>query len=258
MVKKILKVLILVPCWGRPQITEVTLHNLSLFKKEVSKQWKVQILVVLSPEDVHVQELIKYVDKYEFKKVFFQNYPIGNKINAGVNYAMEYFDFDYLMNFGSDDLIHSSIVKLYEQPLVDKALFFGVNNLYFYEWITGETFHFHTYNDAKAIGAGRMISRHILEILRYKEEDLYAPECCMGLDGNSARNLKHSLGIKETVIDADFFPFIVDIKSDTNINIMMRVVTGRQHLITNVPTDYLHSYYPHSAKKLQNSVQIVG
>lgn len=259
------KILILIPCWKRPDITQIVFENLSMFKN--SAEWDVKVLTILSPGDPFLSEIENQVQEFGFDICYFKNLPVGNKLNAGINFALKKFDFDYLMNFGSDDLIHPQIVKLYENHIKEKVKFFGINNLYFYDLRSSKLtqdpvertrcFFYHTYNDCKSIGAGRMIHRAVLEDMIKVHYDVYSFDCSQGMDGNSAGRIKFALEIEDTVIDAFYFPYIVDIKTDTNINHILNIDTiHRKSQIIYVKNSFLQYFYPEIyTKHLKNEKQ---
>jgi len=239
------KILILIPLWKRPEVFQICAQNLDFFIQhpKLRMAWDVTVLCIISPEDPDITALNNYCTWYNFKTCYYRNYPTGEKINAGINFALDKeIPFDYLMNFGSDDLIHANIVDLYK-PLIQKDIkFFGINNLYFHELNTKKTFHFHTYNDLKSIGAGRFIHRSMLEQFRLKKVELYTWDICMGMDSNSAYNILKYLAVTDVVVDAGKFPYIVDIKTNTNIN-HITAIESRAELINYVDNDYLKTYF---------------
>lgn len=235
-----MKILILIPCWKRPEVVNIVFNNLSIFKMSV--KWEIQVLAILCPNDPCLKELEELCDKYEVYKCYFKNQPIGMKLNAGINFAMEYFDFDYLMNFGSDDLIHPRIARLYGAAFKDLTPVFGINSLFFYDLQTKKTFYFKTYTDQYAVGAGRMIHKSVLLKLQIKSITLYDNSIERSCDGNSSLRLKQWLGVENRVIHSGKFPYIVDIKTNTNINHITQIESHKTQ-IEYFPNDYLDKYF---------------
>jgi hypothetical protein len=225
-----MKVLILVPVWQRPEITKIWIEGVKWFKTQ-----NVTILTILSQEDPFFKENLSFIKKIcDF--CYFQNKPLGQKINAGIEYALEAFDFDYLMNLGSDDLIHPAIWNLYDSFLNDKIDFFGLDKIYFYEPRTGKLGHSLPY----VWGAGRMISRRLLEMIRSKGEFLYKSQFSRGLDCNSMDRIKDMFAIGYKQIETGTFPYVVDIKTEVGINDFILM----QKMYELVDFEILRQFYP--------------
>lgn len=235
-----MKVLIIAPIWKRPEVWEVVCRNLQRFRNSV--KWEVTILAVLCPFDPDLKRLERTCRRFSVHRCYFPNLPVGRKLNAGILYAMKKFEFDYLMNFGSDDLIHPAIEKIY-QPAMDAGVpFFGIDSLYFRDFNTGKTFYFRCYTNGYALGGGRMIARELLEKLILEADTPYSPEVCRGMDGDSGIRIRKYCRIEDEVINAGEFPYIVDLKTDTNINHITQI-EGHQSQIKYVPNNYLDEYY---------------
>ena len=245
-----MKILILIPVYKRPEVFKVCLENLKWFASQVS--WTIEVVCVLSPDDEDMKLNEKLVKKYGHKAVYWENLPVAEKMNAGLQWVCRNKDFDYLMNFGSDDLIHPEIEKLYAPLLAKKVKFFGINTLYFMDYATHKTFFFNTYNNTGSIGAGRMIHKSILDKFIFDDYPLYDPGLSQGLDCSSAMSIKRTLSEVDVIIDSGGFPYIVDIKTNTNINHITHIETRTQH-ITYFPDNHLNSYYPCLATKIGNS-----
>lgn len=236
-----MKILILIPVYKRPEVLQICLKSLKWFISQV-KSWDIEVICLLSPEDKDLKNNQKIVKKHDFQAIYFRNLPVANKINAGIEWIIENKTFDYLMNFGSDDLIHPSIEQLYAPYFEKKLLFFGITTLFFYELRTKKTLFFNTYNHNGSIGAGRMIHSSILLKFVEQQYPLYEPGLSAGLDCSSAMSIKRVLNVPDVYIDSGEFPYIVDIKTDTNINQLMHIET-RTKCIKYFPNDHLKQFY---------------
>lgn len=204
-----MNILILVPIWGRPKITKIWIEGLKWFLTP-----NITVLCVLSPEDQFLVENEGLIIKNGFERCYFKNKPLGLKLNAGVQYALDNYKFDYLMNLGSDDLIHPAIFSLYDSYIKEGYKFFGLDKVYFFNILTKELGLTKPY----LWGAGRMISREILERIEFKGSFLYKSDFGRGLDCNSIENIKFLLGIDYKQVETNDFPYLVDIKSENGIN----------------------------------------
>ena len=238
------KIAVVIPCWKRPEVLELCLKNLAWFSNQV-QTWEITPLLVLSPEDPDLKSIEKIAKRYGIKAVYYPNLPISAKLNAGIHYALKHYDFDYMMNFGSDDLIHPRIEALFAPHFKAKTLFFGVNNLWFYDLTDKTAWHFRTYNDIKAIGAGRMIHRSILEsFINHRRYPVYPNDIDHGMDTASSNNIWQYLKIKDVVIDSGDFPYIVDVKTNTNINHMI-YIKSHQDRLKQMSASELRTIYKH-------------
>jgi hypothetical protein len=232
-----MKTLILVPIWQRPEITKIWAYSMGYFLTEGTS-----VLCVLSREDPMFNANLDIIHHSGFEVCYFQNKPLGQKLNAGIEYALETYDFDYLMNLGSDDLIHPAILSLYDPYIRRKEPFFGLDKVYFFDYIKQNLALTKPY----LWGAGRMIRKDLLEKIRYNGDFLYKSEFSRGLDCNSLENIKNMLNIDYLQVKTEDFPYLVDIKSEFSINDF----TLMQNLYDLVPDDILRLNYPKSVIKL--------
>ena len=235
-----MKILILIPLWKRPEIWRIVCRNLLAFRKSVN--WDIQILTVISPEDPDMKQLKRDCRVTGVDICYYSNHPVGRKMNAGVNYALHHYEFDYLMNFGSDDLIHPAIEKLYQPYFNCGCKFFGIDSLYFHNYYSKETFCFKLYTDGLACGAGRMIHRTILERMYALDVPLYDNCQERSCDSKSSDRIRQYARITDTIVPSGEFPYIVDIKTNTNIN-HISFIELHQTQITKTESNFLELHY---------------
>ena len=191
------KILILLPIWKRERITKICFDNL----KELQKDFDIEVLCIVS-EVWAKQEAFKY----GFKYVEASNECLGTKMNIGVREAMG-MKFDYLMNLGSDDIITKELIESYKDLFNNNVPCFGSTKLTF---IDSKAKELKTYDYGIMIGAGRCISKDILETT-LRSGELY-DKIQIGLDMNSMKKLNCTM----TEVD-NAFNTIYDIKSDVNL-----------------------------------------
>jgi hypothetical protein len=210
-------VVILIPVWKRFELFEFVLGNLLYLIEAEKERTIIKIAIVASEEDSEYKRYKEISNPYT--TVFtYKNLPVGEKVNAGIDFVMDNYRFDYLMNFGSDDLIHPNLMDIYEPYMRHRIKFFGIDNLYFINSQQHKAYLYHRKGTLKSVGAGRMIHYSVLEYFKQKNLDLYEPEKGAGLDGSSAKNILKHLKEIDLVIPVGSFPYIVDIKSEVNIN----------------------------------------
>jgi len=234
-----------IPCWQREDIFSIINQQLNYFV-ENSKDFEFHIIFILSREDPKFRKLMNIIKKdsdFNYHLVYFPNTYLGKKTNAGISYAYK-LGFDYLMNIGSDDLIHPAIMQLYKPYICMNNDFFGIDSLYFYDSQTQKCLYFSYYNSPHVIGAGRMISYRTIKKVIENIGELYEPTVQRGLDTTSALRINMT-GVEETNIKAGNFPFICDIKSDVNINSTNKILQSKQkNNIKNVNKIFVTSNFP--------------
>ena len=191
------KILILLPIWQREQITKICFDNL----KELQKEFNIEVLCVVSEQWAKIEAF-----KYGFKWVNADNDCLGTKMNIGIKEAVK-FNFDYLMNLGSDDIITKELFKTYKGLFEKEAPFFGSTKLTI---VDSEAKEIKEYDYKGMMGAGRCIRKDVL-LSTLKRGDIY-DKIQAGLDMNSASKFNCEM----IEVDNDFNT-IYDIKSNVNI-----------------------------------------
>lgn len=220
-VKKKPTIIILIPCWQRPEIVRQTSLQILQLQKARQDDLNINPLYILSEEDPHYETLRDILKGYTI--VFYKNMPLGEKHNAGINYAISNLHFTYIMNLGSDTLIHPYLFDLYMPYILRFEAFFGINSIYFTQ---DNKCIYYKYIDTKyAIGAGRMIHRRIFDTMIKWQCNIYDSNRNRGLDTVSQERIEDLGGFKLKVIDAGQFPYLCELKSGENINKMSDVET---------------------------------
>ena len=197
-----IKLLIYLAVWRRPEITKLCFIGINRLKKH--PLYDITSFAVISEP-----EMIPLCEEYGIKWVMHQNYPLGKKKNYGLKACSQY-DFDYLMEIGSDDLITNQMLNHYLKYF-DKYDFFGISDVVYVESETGECRRLS--NKATTYGAGRIIKREILEELNWK---IWSDDLNRGLDNDSIRRIE-SKGYKFHKTEPMEEPGLIDIKSNENI-----------------------------------------
>lgn len=195
------KILIYLAVWKRKSITELCFRGIDRLRKH--PDFQIEALAVISEE-----EMIPLCEKYGINWVIYKNEPLGEKKNFGLRNAKE-FDFDYLMEIGSDDLILNELLDDYK-PLIGKNDFFGISDA---AYINSETGECRRHTSKSTYGAGRMIARSGLEKANW---NLWNDKLNRGMDNNSVFGLQ-KLGVSYTRLKAMAFPGVIDVKGQDNI-----------------------------------------
>lgn len=153
--------------------------------------------------------MIPLCEKYGINWVMYKNNPLGEKKNFGLMKAKD-FEFDYLMEIGSDDLVLNELIEDYLANYVGKYDFFGVCDALWVDTLFGGA---RRIISKTTYGAGRMISRRALEEMGWK---IWNNSINRGMDNNSIFNFR-TKKIMYNRVDPLAFPCVIDIKSEENI-----------------------------------------
>ena len=238
------KIIIIIPLWQRAKVFKVVSNQLEVFCAANARKIDFMVLFVLSPEDLELKKHLRIIKKAEYAHeiILHPNIPVGNKLNEGFKRAVN-MGCDYIMNFGSDDLAHPALMKLY-MPLIKQEIpLFGLNKIYFWN-VDGTAFHFSSYNNPHIIGAGRMIHISVVKKVIHRYGCLYESYINRGLDGSSGLRMMSCL-YKQEIIDAGMFPMVVDIKSEVNINSFEKIKESHNsNGIAYIEEGYLEKIFP--------------
>lgn len=152
-------VLIFLAAWRRPEITEICFMGINRLRN--NSRFPIETLVVISEES-----MIPLCNKYGIRWTFYKNDPLGEKKNHGLNEAMK-FDWDYLLEIGSDDLIKNELLELYYPVMERGESFFGTKDAIIIDSSNGNC---RRLTSDTPYGLGRCISRKVIE------------EKCFGVD----------------------------------------------------------------------------
>jgi len=214
-----MKILALLPIWHRFGLLKLSVE--SLLESDIEPY-----LVISPGED---KEIIDYAK--QFRHSYHENIPIGSKLNQSIaDILKKEVQFDFLMNFGSDNLINPELVKIYESYL-NKYSFFGIDDFYIFDIVSKRTVYFKMFGVDYGIGAGRMIRKDILLRLQKKGQQLYINSFNSGLDSCSADIIKANFNMEQFIIHSDTIPLILDVKSLQNINSFENLCSLKERIV---------------------------
>ena len=243
-------IIILIPVFGRVEIFKLcmkSIQNLMIVSK-----YKFYPVIIISNNDPLHLKIRSICEDLGFTFIYWTNKPIGAKLNAVISDVYRNIEFDYLMNFGSDNLINPELFQLYEPYINENNKFFGINNAYLFDILTKSCVLFNCLAVDHAVGAGRMIHFDIIHHLQMIKQPLYVDKYDSGLDSCSASSILFNCNTKETIIDAGDVPYILDIKCKENINTfesISKIFPDR--LISKVFDDVCH-YFGDAGELLKN------
>lgn len=188
------KLAIILPYWGRPEVTKLCFERLE------AQRVKFGFDVFVAGDNDSIVPIGWYI-------LDVPNLPLGNKLNSLISRTKDY---DGVIIIGSDDFISDSVFELYQTIDCTKLAFYGFDDCHVYNAWTKQLKYGITYKDT--IGVARLWTKPTLEKMDYK---LYQPERNKGLDSNSKINMLAN-GIVEVAIPYNGH-FIVDVKCEDNI-----------------------------------------
>jgi hypothetical protein len=177
------------------------------------------------------------------------NEPLGQKFNAGLRHLRAY-EPDYVMVLGDDDWVCPDWLRGYQDAMTAGVEVIGVRDFYFYHVLSHRLVYWPGYGQmlpGETIGAGRMLSKSVLDRLRWRGWD---PEKNQGLDISMTLRLQetphrsHSFSLKEQGL------FAMDIKTPVNINSFRFLRQQFQDLVEEDP-EALFSLYLSEAQQQQ-------
>lgn len=191
-----MKILVFVPVWKRPEITEICFMGINRLQKVPGFQ--IKGFTVISEES-----MITLCEKYGIEWCITKNHPLGAKKNYGVKQALRH-EFDYLIEIGSDDLLKDDVLRAYkwDSPVLGLMDFALINTE------TGSCKAVNT--NIPKYGAGRAIKRFVCESFALWEDGR-----SRGMDNSSCRILALNRIMQRGVKSEE--PIAISLKSAENI-----------------------------------------
>lgn len=200
-----MKILIFTPVWQRPEVFLICLEGIKRLTKIKEFEW--QPFFIISEEWPE-----KVLKKNNFDYIKTQNSPLGAKKNKGLEYVMENFQFDYLLEIGSDDIITNEYIEICKPYIKSNIPHLLGDSIYFIDIYTGKTSFYRT---NKIFGCGRFIKKTaITAALQYGS--FWDSKAHRGMDTYSSNQLLKA-DINYIKIELST-PCLLDIKSKVNIN----------------------------------------
>lgn len=202
--------MILLPVWKRIAITKACLRGI----KRLQRDERFNIEVVLVYSDLRDKENLSCFFDETFHLVAHKNNPLGQKLNKGIERALE-LGFDYLMQLGSDDILSIHYLDAIYPYIDNEVKYFGPDRLYFYHLLTGKLKFYFAYGPH--FGAGRMIHRSLLEGRR----EWFDPEINQGLDNSLNRNIYQHHEMNNITMSQSIgyqSVLVLDVKGENNIH----------------------------------------
>ena len=224
-----MKIAVLVPAWKRPEVLKVAFDHW----KNPQKKLRIELFFcfVLSPTDPNYDEnlaiLSDFLAKSEHDGIIVKadNNPIGSKMNDGLRILQAY-KWDYLMNFGSDDILSDLYWLRFYPHLHNRDEYIVMNSVVFVDCIKKEAI-LATY---PIVGAGRLIARRLIDETMDYLGYVYAPKLNSGMDTSSQNNIQSVCTFSVTLVKG---AYVADLKTFTNINLYHEIKQA-SHEVTEI------------------------
>jgi len=160
-----MELLIYTCLWGRPEITKLFMAGVDRLVSAAPAGIKITKFATVS-EDWAANTCVD--NGWEYLK--HDNFPLGKKWNAGLNDAINRFNFGHVLILGSDDIVSSEMWQVYETAIKQKLPFFGVSSMYAYSPKHELACKFEYQIPYKPIGAGCFIAKSVMQSAGYMRE----------------------------------------------------------------------------------------
>ena len=214
--------------WRRPFLTELMLkHTLTVgFDK---------VVAVRSPEDPNRANDVEGVEYVEH-----ENHPLTEKWAAGIK-ALQ--DCDAVMILGSDDFVNEAFVEAVRDMLGEGYDYIQPSGLWFYDADTMRC----GYGEAFRIGAGRTLSRKMLDLVGWNpcKESAHIGKVDSAMDA-TLDDIRMPQKMKRQLEDRRI---LVDVKTE---NKWSYDDMGGLMLAVHHPIKFWKTHFPHIAEEILN------
>lgn len=203
-----MKILLLVPCWHRPEMVEMFVDNM---KRTQCDYADIVPYFILSPEDPDCTRLMNITEG--FSRTYTPNTPLGRKKNKGLHRALA-LEWDYLMDMGSDDIYTDYLWRYLKPHLLAGDEYIGILHTYSFNPYLNQgvylpNYHIGMDDQITAQGQGRCIRRDVVE----RCLPLWDDRAPFGMDGYSDERIR-SNGYTCQLIDNKTDPLVCQIKTN--------------------------------------------
>lgn len=144
----------------RPKVSELFAMNVQRIRETLTDKVTIFCHAVITAQSKEHRDIC---DKYSLSYSLASNKTLGAKFNAGLEAALDKFDFNYLMIMGDDDIMSPDLVTEYLPYMEMGVKHFGLRSIYMLDAYDGKALKFTTdYPTNKIVGCGRMIRKDAL------------------------------------------------------------------------------------------------
>jgi hypothetical protein len=130
----IMRIIILIPVWGRLEITRICYQALVRSIQFVKDNYNIELMpIIISSEPDHTDLAMEF----DFSVMEAPNDSVSDKLNAGLEMALCH-ESEYITLLGSDNVLLDSIWKVVMQEIHNDTYFFGFSEIKFIKYDSGE------------------------------------------------------------------------------------------------------------------------
>jgi hypothetical protein len=232
-----MKIVVLTCAWLRYDITKIFLEQIKVLQEYKPDEFEVELVVVGSKGKCE-QQVKPYTKHY----IHHQNLPLGKKWNAGLKYCQQ-LNFDFLLALGSDDIISTSALDVYKRYADEGYEYIGWKDFYLINTEKKIMKYWKGYEgkrSGESVGAGRLISRNILEQLDFK---LWNDNKNKGLDGTFTKRINSVKHKSISVSARNNLVFMVDLKSRVNLGGYEKSIGNQVSIKRLIPAHFSNHIY---------------
>jgi len=209
--------------WRRPELTAIFIEQLRRLRE---KHDIISIVVASNGERFRKTHVIDH-----------PNFPLGEKLNAGIKEAMR-IGCTHVLLLGSDDFISDSLAEFYvRQAKESRFQMVGFLDCFFYDTKSKAFTYWSGYTgerEGELIGAGKMISRDILDLCN---GNLFVSAQNRSMDASMSIQMS-PFGVKTGRFRCRHIGEMVDVKDSHNITPFKMWPNSRnadKTLLNNIP-----------------------
>lgn len=233
-----MRLAILTCVWGRPDLSIPVLEHTARLRVPGAELVPV---CVWSPEDTDASRL-RCVPDWHF--VAAPNNPVSDKWNAGAR-ALRHMNVDAMCIIGSDDFVNEAFIMSIVERLRQGAHYVMPQSLYFYDTRTREAI----YAYARRVGAGRTITRRVLDELNWRP---WKSGFDRGIDGAMDKRIAMMSDPLECEHVTDIRAeggMLLAVKTEENLWTFQKMKQGLEHEELDAPA-LLREHFPKHARML--------
>lgn len=205
-----MKVAIHFPVYKRARIRNIAMDALD----RVCEQFKglgIETEVVVIGDD---KDLPAVCEKRGYLHFHFKNSPIGTKFEMGLRWMLRNLEFDYFMEYCSDNILREDWAELMAKELKAGRAWIAHDQFYIVDAATGRT---HLFGGRGQSNVGRCTKRDLLVKCQKHLGRCYDGDLMSGMDASFRANISRCSD-QLTYLLKTKTPLIVDLKTKENIN----------------------------------------
>ena len=145
-----MKIAILTPCWKREHITRLAFMGIDRIRKESG--FTILPFAVISEKSMEA-----LCEEFNIKYFYYKNDYLGEKKNFLLEKMLQ-FEWDYIMEIGSDDIVSTDLFSVYEDEFKMQTPYFGLRDIFIVDSRDGRC----KKSKIDLFGAGRCVHRSVV------------------------------------------------------------------------------------------------